>query len=86
LLIKIHRHRLSWYSALGSSQYEDSASGVSGRLLLVVPIFLLQLPHVLVRCLHVVVADLFQHFLQKRLRHTQFNFHLLNVKFIGWRL
>jgi len=39
------------------------------------PVFLFQFPHVLVRRLHVVITDLFQHLLQKRLQHSHTQFY-----------
>ena len=38
-------------------------------------VFLFQFPHVLMRCLHVVIADLFQYLLQKRLLNTHTHTH-----------
>jgi len=38
------------------------------------PILFLQFPHVLVRCLHVVITDLLQYLLQKRLLNVNITF------------
>ena len=64
---KTHHHNdLEMVSQQWSSAERESL----GLLRLVVTIFFLQFPRVLVRRLHIVVADLLEHFLQERLSHV----------------